>query len=250
MEEVILNIQSISKSFTHKKKYITIFEDFSLKIIKNEFISIIGPSGCGKTTLINMIAGFLNYDSGLIELNKSIINKPGKDRTVIFQDDAVFPWLNVRKNIEFGLRINCVSRNEMDSKVDEYLGVFDLIDLKEQYPKNLSGGERKRVDLARALIIDPEVILMDEPFSHLDIKTKNNLQDFTLNLFREKTKTFILSTHDVEEALFMSDRIILLSDKPAKIVEIIQVPFNRPRDPQIKYTKEFQHLRKTIMENL
>lgn len=248
MGQVKIILQSISKSFFQNEKLI-IFEDFNLQIFENEFLAIIGPSGCGKTTLINIIAGFLNIDSGKIEMDSRIIDKPGKDRSVIFQDDAVFPWLTVKKNIEYGLKIEGLNKNEIDNRVEDYLDIFGLIDVKNQYPKNISGGERKRVDLARALITNPEVILMDEPFSHLDVKTKNNLQDFTLKFFREKRNTFIFSTHDVEEALFLSDRIISLSDKPAQILDVTNVPFKRPRDSRIKYTNEFQDLRRTITEN-
>jgi NitT/TauT family transport system ATP-binding protein len=221
----------------------TILENIDLDIAKGEVVSLIGASGCGKSTLLSVIAGLLAPRSGSITMAGKPIAAPGADRVMVFQDDAVFPWMRVRANVEYGLRIKRLSKAAMDKRVDEVLELVELKDWQNAYPRELSGGMRKRVDLARAIAVDPQVLLMDEPFGALDAMTKERLQVEYLNICERIGITSVFVTHDLEEALFLGDRVVVLGRHPGHVASILEVPFQHPRNVALKREPEFQRLR-------
>lgn len=243
-EKVKIKIENVSKIFQlGKGKVVHALEDFSLDIYENEFLAIVGPSGCGKSTLLFIIAGVEEPTSGAVYYNNVKITGPGSERGVVFQADAVFPWLTVRKNIEYGPKIRGLPNNKVKEISDHYLQLVGLEKFENLWPKQLSGGMRKRVDLARALANDPDVMLMDEPFGALDVITKQILQVEVGNILAKFNKTVFFVTHDLEEAIFLADRVIVVTDRPGRIKTSINIEYERPRLPVIKTSVEFQKLR-------
>jgi len=243
---VLILINNISVSFQSKKSKFIALNNFNLEIEKNEFVSLVGHSGCGKTTLLNLIAGFLKPTSGTIQFEGKDILCPASDRVVVFQEDAVFPWLTVKKNIAYGLDAIGVNGLERENTVNKYLELVGLKSFADYYPKDLSGGMKKRVDLARAYAVNPKVLLMDEPFGALDAYTRQNMQSNLLNLWDKEKKTVVFVTHDISEAIFMSDKLVLMSPSPGTVHRIFKVPFERPRNQQIKKSLEFLSLQSEI----
>ena len=225
---------------------VKVIENLNLSIYDQEFLSIVGESGCGKTTLLNIIAGLLPPQKGAISLDGQPITGPGQDRTMVFQDDAVFPWYSVKDNVEYGLKISMKNMNQRKKEVDHILKLVGLSENSKMFPRQLSGGMRKRVDVARAIITKPEVLLMDEPFAALDVMTKQNLQEEFLKIWDETKMTVVFVTHDLEEALYMADRVVVMSSHPGQIKKIVKVPFSRPRDKDLKTTAEFAKLRREL----
>jgi NitT/TauT family transport system ATP-binding protein len=240
-------IKNLFFSYSRRQEQpINVIDDLSLSVHDQEFLTIVGASGCGKSTLLNIIAGLLPPGSGNVYINDSEIQSPGPDRTMVFQDDAVFPWYTVYQNIEYGLRI---SKTERKLRIEQVKHVIDLVGLtgcENMYPRQLSGGMRKRVDVARAIITKPEVLLMDEPFAALDVLTKQHLQEQFLRIWNDNRITVVFVTHDLEEALYLADRVVVMSSHPGRISRIVNVPFERPRDKDVKTTNEFQLLRRDL----
>ncbi len=243
-----ISLQKINMTFFSKKGDVHVLDDFDLDISEGEFVCFVGPSGCGKSTLLRIIAGLLTPTSGDLLMNGQAILTPGADRAMVFQDDSVFPWLTVEKNIEYGLKQKNMSRKDRREVTDHYLNLVGLYSRRKAYPKELSGGMRKRVDMARAFANDPEVLLMDEPFGMLDAMTKENLQVETLRIWAETGKTICFVTHDLEEAIYLADRIIVFQSDPGKIHNIYYPEFERPRSVDIKMSPEFQVMRKELID--
>jgi NitT/TauT family transport system ATP-binding protein len=230
----------------------------SLKVVNNvsftigerEFVSVIGPSGCGKTTMLNMVAGFVVPSAGQVLLDGKPVAGPGPDRGVIFQEYGVFPWLTVKENIAFGLRLsaNRMLRNEREAICQRYMRLMGLSEFADAWPKTLSGGMRQRLAIARAYAVKPEFLLMDEPFGALDAQTRTAMQDLLLEVLQAEGKTVMLITHAVEEALYLSSRIIVMTARPTRIREIIEVPFGYPRQESLHETPRFGELRSHIRE--
>jgi NitT/TauT family transport system ATP-binding protein len=246
-DPVKIRIEHLSFSYPDKQENrINVLDDLSLSLYDHEFLSIVGASGCGKTTLLNVIAGLLSPGSGKTFLDDREINGPGLERTMVFQDDAVFPWFTVHGNIEYGLKIANIGREERAQRVAHTLELVGLTGCEALYPRQLSGGMRKRVDVARAIITRPEVLLMDEPFAALDVMTKEKLQEQFLEIWNETRMTVVFVTHDLEEALFMADRVIVMASHPGRIARIVDVPFTRPRAKDLKTFPEFQAMRRDL----
>lgn len=224
----------------------TILSDIDLAVDQGEVVSVIGPSGCGKTTLLNIIAGLAPPWTGVASTQHLTITGPGPDRTVVFQEDAVFPWMTVRKNVAYALTLRKTAKEEADKVVAEMIGLVGLQGKEDMYPRQLSGGQRKRVDLARALAAKPSVLLMDEPYAALDQMTKQRLQQEFLNAVHRERMTSIFVTHDLEEAIFVADRIVIMAANPGRVVEIVPVPFSHPRQADLRMAEEFQAIRKHI----
>jgi ABC-type nitrate/sulfonate/bicarbonate transport system ATPase subunit len=220
-----------------------VLSDVDLDVRKGETVSLIGASGCGKSTLLNVVAGLVPPRSGEVFVDGRPVQGPGADRVMVFQDDAVFPWMRVRANVEYGLRVKRTPQAEMDARVDAVLALVELKASENAYPRELSGGMRKRVDLARALAVRPEVLLMDEPYGALDAMTKERLQVHFLDICERTGLTTMFVTHDLEEALFVGDRVVVLGRNPGRIVSIIDVPFQHPRKSELKRDAAFQSLR-------
>ncbi len=208
---------------------ITAIEKVNLEIYEGELVTIIGPSGCGKSTLLMILAGLYEKSSGEALLDGAAINGPGLDRGVVFQEFALFPWLTVRNNICFGLKMKGIPASDHDRIVKHYLKMVRLEEFERIFPHRLSGGMKQRVGIARALAYSPELLLMDEPFGALDAQTRSSLQQMLVDIWAETKKTILFVTHSVREAVFLSDRIVVLSRRPAKIRTIIDVRIPRPR---------------------
>ncbi len=234
-------IQNLSKAFKLADGRLPVLQDVSLTINEGEFISIIGPSGCGKTTLLNIVGGFQTQDAGTVLLDGQPIHGPDVERGVIFQDYGVFPWLTVRQNIGFGLtlRKNKLPRAERDEIVAHYLSMMGLNGFENAFPKMLSGGMKQRVALARAYAVRSPFLLMDEPFGALDAQTRSTMHDLLLKALATEGKTVMLITHSVEEALYLSSRVVVATARPTRIQKIVEVPFPYPRHPELQRTPEF-----------
>jgi ABC-type nitrate/sulfonate/bicarbonate transport system ATPase subunit len=232
-------VSDLSVRFDTQDGELTALDHINLSVRENEFVCIMGPSGCGKTTLLNVIAGFLAPTSGKVLVNGRLVSEPGPDRAVVFQDDVVFPWMTVEGNISYSPRMRGKSRDDVKGIVDKYVRLVGLTEFRNAWPRQLSGGMKKRVDLARCYAADPEVLLMDEPFGALDILTKEHLLEELHGIWLQAPRTMIFITHDLEEALFLGDRVILMSPRPGRIVAEYRPEFPERRDISIKTSPEF-----------
>jgi NitT/TauT family transport system ATP-binding protein len=245
---VRLRFENVHVDFPTANGPMNVVDGVDLDIRQGEFVSIIGPSGCGKTTLLNMVGGFVKPTRGRVLLDDATIEGPGSDRGVIFQEYGVFPWLTVRGNIEFGLRLAAarVSGAQRTEIVDRYMALMGLTDFADHHPKHLSGGMRQRLALARAYAVKPEFLLMDEPFGALDAQTRTAMQDLLLQVLATEGKTVLLITHSVDEAIYLSSRIVVVTARPARVRTIIDVPFGYPRDEAVHEDPRFALLRAHI----
>ena len=243
-------LRDVHKEFATPNGSIAAVEGVSLTVNDGEFISLIGPSGCGKTTLLNLIAGFDHPTSGTIALDDKPVTGPGAERGVIFQEYGIFPWLSVRDNIAFGLslRASRIPRSEHEEIVRRYVELMGLRGFESAYPKTLSGGMKQRVALARAYAVRPEFLLMDEPFGALDAQTRTAMQDLLLHVLESEGKTVILITHSVDEALYLSSRVVVITARPARVRTIISVPFAYPRREEIRREPQFAELLYSVRE--
>ena len=245
-----ISIDGVSKVFTTARKRTLALNETSLTVASNEILCVVGPSGCGKTTLLNLIAGFVEPTSGTISVASRRVEGPGADRAVVFQADAVFPWLNVGRNVGYGTRMQGLDRAERAARVEHYLDLVGLAEFRSAYPKELSGGMRKRVDLARAYASGPRVLLLDEPFGALDLFTKEAMWLALQGVVRAEPKTIVFVTHDIEEALFLGDRVVVMTPRPARVHSVVDVPFGADRPLDLRAGPEFQALRNEIAHTL
>lgn len=231
-------IQNLTKIFgslgSASDKSVEALRDINCDIPAGQFFCIIGPSGCGKTTLLHTIAGFTRPSGGRALLDGRPIEAPGPDRTVMFQEYGLFPWLTVTQNIEFGLHPKRLNAQEHGDLVRRYVKLAKLEGFENRYPHEISGGMKQRVSIARALAPDPQVVLMDEPFAALDSLSRDLLQEEILRIWDEARKTFILITHNIEEAVFLSDRVMVMTARPGRVKAIIDIDLPRPRDPAMR----------------
>lgn len=240
--------ENISKSFRSKNNdsQIKVIDNLSFKVGNGEFFCIVGPSGCGKSTIINLIAGFLKPDEGKILIDDCLVTKPGAKRSVVFQDYILFPWKTVAQNIEFGLKFKIFDKVKRNERVKFFLEKIRLEKFANYYPFEISGGMKQKVALARALAVEPKIILMDEPFASLDQQTRDLLQEELIKIKNEFSQTIIFVTHNIEEALFLGDRILVLTQRPAKFKDVINNPFPSPRSPDIRNKSDFIDIRHKI----
>lgn len=239
-----IKIKNLYKKFDSNDRYI--LNNIDLEITDGEFICLLGPSGCGKSTLLNLIAGLEKPNSGTIEMDGRLVTEPGPDRTVMFQESALFPWLTVAENVRFGMKINKYSKEEQTERIKKYLAMVKLTEYAGYHVHEISGGMKQRAAMARALCLDSRVLLMDEPFAALDKQTINTLRTQLEQIWEETGKTMIFVTHSVEEAMFFADKVVMLSNL-GHIKRIIPITFPRPR--QID-DAEFVHLRSEILHEL
>ena len=240
----------VSLTFDTPKGKLRVVDDVTYDINDGEFIAVIGPSGCGKTTMMNMLAGFQKPTKGRVLFDGTPVNGPGPERGVIFQEYGVFPWLTVKENITFGLQLkaNHIPASQRKQICEHYLSLMGLTDFANSYPKHLSGGMRQRLAIARAYAVKPQFLLMDEPFGALDAQTRANMQNLLLNVLSAEGKTVMLITHSVEEAIYLASRIVVVTARPARIKQIIDVPFAYPRDESLQERAEFVELRSRIRQ--
>jgi NitT/TauT family transport system ATP-binding protein len=240
----------LTKIFSGRSGDLMALDNVSLDIEENEFVCIVGPSGCGKSTMLNVIAGLEKPSSGKILVDDTEISGPGPERGVIFQQYALFAWLTVEKNVEYGLMIKKVPRSERKNIVKKYIDMVGLSDFTKAYPKELSGGMKQRVAIARAYANNPEILLLDEPFGALDAQTRSQLQEDLLNTWETEKKTCFFITHDVEEAVLLAQRIVIMSTRPGRIKEIVKVDIPYPRNQKTKLSKEFNDTKNYIWEQV
>ena len=240
-----LVIQGLNKHFDNSDK--ATLNEIDLEIESGEFVCIVGASGCGKSTLLNLVAGLEKPTGGKILLDGKEVTGPGADRTVMFQEHGLFPWLNVIENVKFGMKLAGVPKDEQEQKAMHYLKMVHLEDYKDYPIHQISGGMRQRTALARALTMDSKVLLMDEPFSALDKQTSNRLREELQRIWMETKKTILYITHSVEEAVYLGDRVVALSPDTGRIASIISIDIERPRHV---YSPEFVELRHKIMEQV
>lgn len=246
-EMSILSFKDVGKVFPKDEEDLVAIRDFDLEVEEGEFVCLLGPSGCGKTTLLRMVAGLESISEGSIELNGKVITGPGSDRGMVFQDFGLFPWRNVKKNVEFGLEIKGVPAEKRAETSQKYVELVGLKGFEKSHPRELSGGMKQRVGIARALANDPAVLLMDEPFGALDAQTRNQMQMELLRIWKETKKTVLFVTHSVDEAVFLADRIVVMTARPGSIKDLWEVDLPRPRD---RASSRFIALRKDILDEL
>lgn len=246
--ETGVRIERLRKSFGKGEKRVTVLDDVALDIGQGEFVAVVGPSGSGKSTLLNTIAGFISPDAGTVLVDGELVTRPGPSRCVVFQEYAVFPWLTVARNIDFGTRLSVWrgSRSERTAIVDRYLDLMGLTAFRDALPKTLSGGMRQRVAIARAYAVDPGILLMDEPFAALDAQTREQMQEALLDLNKSEKRTVLFVTHQVEEALYLADRVVVLTARPTTVHEVVDVPWGADRPHDLKLTPEFIRLRSHV----
>lgn len=240
-----LVIKNLSKQFSNSEE--NTLHDLNLEIQSGEFVCVVGASGCGKSTLLNIIAGLEKPTDGQVLLDGQLITAPGEDRTVMFQDHGLFPWLNVIDNVKFGMKMHGVPKDEQEEKAEYYLKLVNLYDYRDYPIHQLSGGMRQRTALARALTMDSKILLMDEPFASLDKQTSNRLREELQRIWMETGRTIFFITHSVEEAVYLADRVVVLSAVAHSIKDIIPVELERPRHV---YSAEFVELRRLILNEV
>ncbi|HVZ02113.1 MAG TPA: ABC transporter ATP-binding protein [Dongiaceae bacterium] len=243
-----LEIDDVSLRFTPRKgNAVQALDHISLGVADNEFSVIVGPSGCGKSSLLRLVAGLIEPTTGEIRVSGRPVTRPGKDRGMVFQSYTLFPWLTVRKNVEFGLKIGGLSADARGKIARRFLSEVGLEGFENNYPKQLSGGMMQRVALARALANDPEILLMDEPFGALDSQTRSLMQELLLKIWEHSKKTVLFITHDIEEAILLGDHVYVMTARPGAIKEKIDIDLPRPRTVEATTSPPFIALKRRIM---
>lgn len=241
----MIEAKGVCKEF-NKRKRVVALEKFDLHVADNEFVSIIGPSGCGKSTFLLLVAGLESLTSGKIICDGEEVKGPDPKRAIVFQEYLLFPWQTVRKNIEFGPKVNGVTAEERRKISDKYINLIGLEGFENQYPHELSGGMKQRVAIARALANRPDVLLMDEPFGALDALTREMLQAELLRVWQTTECTVLFVTHSISEAVFLSDRVVIMSNRPGRIISDIRIDLPRPRSRETIFLPEFKEYEKAM----
>jgi NitT/TauT family transport system ATP-binding protein len=245
---VILEVKGLDKEFETPKGRVTALRDINFKTHKREFVCVIGPSGCGKSTLIRILAGLETPSSGQMLLDGKEVHGPGPDRGMVFQGYTLFPWLTVRKNVMFGLQMSGHTREVSEQEALQWIDLVGLSKFADSYPHQLSGGMKQRVAIARALANQPRILLMDEPFGALDAQTRAKMQSYLMEIWKNIDITVLFITHDLDEAIYLADRILVLKAHPGEVQELIEVPVPQPRSPDQLLSPEFLATKKRLEE--
>jgi NitT/TauT family transport system ATP-binding protein len=247
--DAVISIRGASKAFSDGE--VVAFEDFNLDVFEHEALCIVGPSGCGKTTLLRCIDGLIPPTSGHIRIRNEIVTGAHPNVAMVFQHFGLFPWMTVESNVAYGLKVGGVKKEERLERALRYIELVDLTGFEKKYPYQLSGGMQQRVGLARALTMEPEVLLMDEPFASVDAQTREILQEQLLSIWEKERRTMIFITHSIEEAILMGDRVAVLSTRPGRVKRIIDIPFGHPRNvSEIFADPRFGKLRNAVWKEL
>ena len=250
----LLEIKDVNLIYPSEKDDLKVLDHINIGIKESEFVCILGPSGCGKSTLLNIIAGFVKPTDGIVKLNGETIEGPDWNRGVVFQDSVLYPWLNIYDNVSFGLKMRKFEKDKIAALTEKYLALVELGEFRDHKPYELSGGMRQRACLARVLIGNPGIILMDEPFGALDSMTRDNMQELTRKVWNKTKNTVFLITHDIDEALLLGTRVILMSPRPGKIVKEFNLDFTRQilsgNYKDIRYSKGYEDVRKEIFDTI
>lgn len=245
-----IEIDGLRKVYSRKDKDVEVIRDITLNIKEGDFVSIVGPSGCGKSTFLHIVGGFIDNTAGTVKVRGKEVSKPGPDRGMMFQESALFPWRKVYGNVAWGLEMKKLCKKEIAERVEHYLRLVGLWDFRNHLPSELSGGMRQRVSLAKTLAINPDVLLMDEPFGALDAQTREVMQDELLRIWTESQKSVLFVTHDIDEAVYLSDYIVALSKRPTTVKEIVKVDLDRPRNMEIRKSYKFVDYRNYVWDLL
>ncbi|WP_199044072.1 ABC transporter ATP-binding protein [Glycomyces salinus] len=245
-----ISVQQVTKTFQLKGDDFVALDRVSLDIADNEFVTVVGPSGCGKSTLMNVLAGLEAPTSGRALVAGDDVSGPGPDRGVIFQQYALFPWLTVRKNVEFGLKVAGLGRAERRERAERFIRLVGLEQFADALPKTLSGGMKQRCAIARAYAVDPSILLMDEPFGALDALTRVKLQEQLLDTWSREKRTVLFITHDVDEAVFLAGRVVVMAARPGRIYDVIDVDLPYPRTEEVRLSPEFGDLRNRVWHSV
>jgi NitT/TauT family transport system ATP-binding protein len=248
MIPVALEASGVRKVYTKNGQQLAVLDVDRFAAREGEFITVIGPSGCGKSTFLHIVGGFIKAEGGSIRVYGKEVSGPGPDRGMMFQEFALFPWKTVAGNVAWGLEAQGVPRADIEAVVRKYLEMMGLAEFRDHYPAELSGGMKQRVALARVLAFDPKVLLMDEPFGALDAQTRELMQEELTRLWERTGKTIVFVTHDIEEAVYLGDRVVVLTARPARIREEVQIALPRPRDLTIKKSAECHEYRNYIWD--
>lgn len=244
--------QDVSVEYVNRRTgaRLTALDHISMEVSEAEFVSIVGPSGCGKTTFLNAVAGLLSIDSGMIRIDGVPISGPGSDRAMVFQNPALLPWRTVLRNVSYGLELKRIPHVEAQQTAERYVELVGLRGFQQSYPYELSGGMQQRVNLARALAYDPKILLMDEPFAALDAQTRELMQRELLRIWLASKKTVLFITHQISEALYLSDRVFVFSARPGRLLKTLRVDTPRPRALSVKRTPRFLEMEQAIWETI
>jgi NitT/TauT family transport system ATP-binding protein len=249
----MIRVRGLSKEFgtvDDGSASVLALSDMDFDVRDNEFLTVIGPSGCGKTTLLRIIAGLIPYNHGEVTIDGRPVTGPGPDRAVVFQNFALMPWADVLANVTFGLEIRGASKNDCQATARELIKLVGLENFEKRLPKELSGGMQQRVGLARALAVNPRILLMDEPFGSLDEQTRRLLQEQLLRLWEDERKTVVFITHSMDEAVMLGDRVMLMTPRPGRVKEMLDVPLKRPRLRELEKSSAFLEVKEYLWENL
>src|SRR5947207_11219136 len=244
-----LSIEHLSKRywFEREDREVLAVNDVSLAVEDGEFLAIVGPSGCGKTTLLNIVAGLLPYEDGIVSIDGKRVNGPGVDRAVVFQHSSLLPWRTIAGNVRYGMEMQRrFDEPTMKERADYFVKLVGLSGFERHYPSELSGGMQQRVNLARALAADPVVLLMDEPFAALDAQTREFMQSELLKIWSKAKKNVVFITHQINEAIYLADRVVVMSARPGRIKDVFAVPFERPRSLSLKREPRFLELEDSV----
>jgi NitT/TauT family transport system ATP-binding protein len=246
-----LEIEHLTKRYyvERDEREVLALSDVSLSVADGEFMAIVGPSGCGKTTLLNIVAGLLPYDTGTVDIDGSRITGPGVDRAVVFQHASLLPWRTVSGNVRYGMEMQKrFDRAAMAERVERFIRLVGLSGFERHYPSELSGGMQQRVNLARATAADPMVLLMDEPFAALDAQTRELMQAELLKIWSDAHKTVLFITHQINEAVYLADRVAVMSPRPGRLKDVVRIPFERPRPLSLKRETRFLEMEDAIWQ--
>lgn len=246
----VTNLQKVFPAGNRRGNDVVALKDIDLEVKESEFVVMVGPSGCGKSTLINMIGGLEKATEGQIQIDGKDVTEPGADRGMVFQGYSLFPWLSVRKNVEFGLKMKGIPKKEREQTAREFIKLIGLTGFEDALPKQLSGGMKQRVAIARTLANHPEILLMDEPFGALDAQTRVVMQELLAKISRETKNTILFITHDIDEAILLADRIYVMSRRPGTIREVLTVEMEGERNHEMLVTPEFLKMKQKIMDML
>jgi NitT/TauT family transport system ATP-binding protein len=248
---VKLKIDHLSKHYwlEHQERDVPALVDVSLSVADGEFMAIVGPSGCGKTSLLNIVAGLLPYEQGSVSIDGKRVEGPGIDRSVVFQNSSLLPWRTIAGNVRYGMEMQRrFDKATMHERTDHFLKLVGLGGFERHFPSELSGGMQQRVNLARALASDPAVLLMDEPFAALDAQTREFMQSELLKIWAKARKTVLFITHQINEAIYLADRVAVMSSRPGRVKDVFQVPFDRPRTLHLKRDPQFLQIEDAIWQ--
>ena len=245
-----LSVQKVSHQFARRQGPLRVLDEVSLDIYPGEFVVLLGPSGCGKTTLLNIAGGLEDPSAGQVLMDGQAVTGPGPDRSMVFQQYALFPWLTVEGNVEFGLRLKGLDRRERRRITEDVLTLVDLLPFRSSWPKELSGGMKQRAAIARAYALDPEVLLMDEPFGAVDALTRLQLQENLAATWLQRRRTVVFVTHDIDEAIWLGSRVVVFSGRPGRIVEDLTIDIPVPRDPATRTSDKFTAYRQDLLKTV